>query len=117
MRNLFLILSTIFLIGCGETKYILMPQEGNAPTFETKDFKYKEVISIEAWPEEDENGTYIVTKEDDFTYFTEDYKNLRSNYNLLLRNIISFNGDVFKWNEEQNNKKPIEIDKAYIENF
>jgi len=103
----------LLLSGCSE-KIILVPQAEYYPTFPTSDFNTSQKYTIEMWIEtEDVNGTtitYLVAEKDDMKKFIRDTKELRSNYNLLLRKINQFNGIIKELNKIQNEKKPKEVD-------
>ena len=113
---MFLILSfsTITLTGCAEKRIVLVPQTEYYPTFNTSDFNTSKKVHIDMWVEtEEENGTikeYLVADKDAMLNFIRNTKELRSNYNTLLREIKVFNAIITEQNDIQSKKKPIEID-------
>lgn len=110
MRYYFLIISMLFLIGCGEDRFFLVPSADYSPTFKTSDFKQSKPFTLEGWEETDLNNTYIVTPKLHFLDFTKDAKTDKSKYNLLLKKIREFNLEIEKQNEYQKNRKPQEIE-------
>jgi len=104
----------MFFSGCADKRLILVPQSGYYPTFPTTDFQKSEKYKIDMWVEtEDVNGTtktYLVTEKNDMMGFIRDTKELRSNYNTLLKQINRFNQRIRELNKIQNEKKPTEIE-------
>jgi hypothetical protein len=110
-----ILLLSIF-VGCSDKRIILVPQTEYYPTFPTKDFNQSEKYKIDMWVEtEDVNGTtktYLVAEKIPMMSFIRNTKELRSNYNLLLKKLNEFNEEIKNQNKIQNEKKPIEVDKV-----
>jgi len=104
----------MFLTGCADKRLILVPQSEYYPTFPTTDFQKSEKYKIDMWVEtEDVNGTtktYLVAEKNDMMGFIRNTKELRSNYNILLRKINEFNQKIKEQNKIQNEKKPTEVE-------
>ena len=109
-----IIINLMFLTGCADKRLILVPQSEYYPTFPTTDFKKSEKYKIDMWVEtEDVNGTtktYLVAEKNDMMGFIKDTKELRSNYNILLKKINEFNQKIKELNKIQNEKKPTEVE-------
>jgi len=112
-----LILALLILIGfsgCANKQIILVPQAEYYPTFNTDDFNSSKSVELEMWVEtEDVNGTtktYLVAEKDDMLMLIENTKFLRSNYNVLLKQLKIFNERIKELNKLQNEKQPKEVD-------
>ncbi len=114
MKYLLGIFLVLLLSGCADKRLILVPQAEYYPTFPTHDFGKSEKYNINMWVEtEDVNGTtktYLVAEKTPMMGFVRDTKELRSNYNLLLRKINDFNVKIKTMNKIQSEKKPTEVD-------
>jgi len=107
-------LAMLTMSACADKRLILVPQSEYYPTFPTQDFKKSKKVKLDMYVEqEDVNGTtitYLVTRKEDMMSFIKDTKELRSNYNVLLRKINEFNLKIKEQNRIQNEKKPTEIE-------
>jgi len=114
LLSIFMVLLVGILSGCADKRIILVPQTEYYPTFDTSDFNVSRKQDLEMWVEtEDVNGTtktYLVAEKTPMLIFIKDTKELRSQYNVLLRKINDFNEKIKEQNEIQNNKKPQEIE-------
>jgi len=114
LLSIFVILLVGILSGCADKRIVLVPQTEYYPTFDTSDFNVSRKQDLEMWVEtEDVNGTtktYLVAEKTKMLIFIKDTKELRSQYNVLLRKINDFNEKIKEMNEIQNNKKPQEIE-------
>ena len=112
-KIIILVIALLSIVGCAEKRIILVPQNSYNPTFDTSDFNVSSPYKIDMWVEtEDINGstmTYLVTDKNDMMGFIRNTKELRSNYNLLLKKINEFNNKIKEQNRIQNEKKPYEI--------
>ena len=109
------LLLTLFLFsGCADKRIVLVPQSEYYPTFPTQDFNMSKKYPISYWVEtEDVNGTtetYLVAEEKDLLGFIKNTKELRMNYNVLLRKLNMFNLEIQELNKIQNEKKPTEVE-------
>ncbi len=106
---------TFALSGCADKRIILVPSSQYYPTFPTSDFQPKPTkYPLAVWEQsQDVNGTikfYLAGDKKDILKYIEDAKQTRSDYNLLLRSINNFNGQIETQNKLQNDKKPQEIE-------
>ena len=114
MKYIIILISTIFIFSsCTSTKYILVPQAEYYPTFSVQDFsEYEDIdvkVNVKKVLENNTTVTYIIVHEDEFIKFLKYTKTIKNEHNLLLRRIKEFNTEINKINEEQKNKKPIEV--------
>ena len=110
-----LLLMLLSISGCTDKRLILVPQSSYMPTFPTMDFNKSSSYEIEFWIEEektDDNKTNLlmVAEKTPMLGFIRNTKELRSNYNLLLRKVNEFNLKIKELNKIQNDKKPTEIE-------
>jgi hypothetical protein len=115
MKKIIFIMAFLLMFsGCADKRLILVPQSEYYPTFPTTDFQKSEKHKIDMWIEtEDVNGTtktYLVAEKTPMMSFIRDTKELRSNYNLLLKKINEFNAKIKEQNRIQNEKKPTEVE-------
>jgi len=112
--SVLLALTVIGFSGCAEKRIVLVPQSEYYPTFPTTDFNTSKPYKLEMWAEtEDVNGTtenYLVAEKLQMMGFIRDTKDLRGNYNLLLKKLNEFNTKIEDMNQVQNSKKPQEVD-------
>jgi len=112
-KIIILAIALLSIVGCAEKRIILVPQNSYNPTFDTSDFNTSKPYKIDMWVEtEDINGstmTYLVTDKIDMMGFIRNTKELRSNYNILLRKINEFNQKIKELNKMRNEKKPTEV--------
>ena len=107
-----LLLTLVLFVGCTpKDRIILVPQSQDYPTFNTTDFKLKQSFPLEVWEEEDENGKYIVGKEQHVLEFIKWSKQNRSDYNVLLKQLNNFNKRIIILNDISKNKQPQEVQK------
>ena len=109
------LLLTLFLFsGCADKRIVLVPQAEYYPTFPTQDFRISQKYPMSYWAEtEDVNGTtitYLVADEKDLLGFIKNTKELRTNYNVLLKKLNMFNLEIQEQNRIQNEKKPTEVE-------
>ena len=102
------ILMLLSFTGCSE-RIILVPQAQYYPTFHTNDFNKSTPVSLIIWEQKDGNNTYLVADKENMIKLIKDTKNLRSNYNILLEELIKFNLRIRELNRLQGEKKPTEI--------
>ena len=112
LRNLILTLLVLVFTACADKRIILIPSSTYYQTFNTSDFKESPKYKLDMWVETDDvNGTkktYLVEEKDSMLNFIKNTKELRSNYNTLLRKINVFNQRINELNQNQN-RKPVEI--------
>jgi len=112
----FLLFVFIFT-GCAKDRLIYIPSKTYYPTFPTNDFSKSEKYPLTYWVEEEVEeveGTikvrkYMVVHLEDGLDLISHTKELRADYNLLLKKLEEFNFKVRVLNEEQELQKPIEI--------
>jgi len=111
MKHLALsVLIALTFSGCiFDTKYILVPQTVEYPTFPTEAFSLKGKQSTEIWQEQDSEGEYLCTKKDDGLKILKDAKLTKVDYNTLYTKLIEFNKKIEALNEKQKNQKPKEV--------
>lgn len=113
MKNILILVSIASMLiftGCVEKQIILVPQSEYYPTFNTSDFNTSESYKLTMWAQKDRNGTAVCSEQSEMLGLIEDTKTLRSNYNVLLKELNKFNKIILEMNEIQRNKKPKEVD-------
>lgn len=107
-------LVSIFIVftfsGCFSAKVILVPQVQYYPQFSTVDFNTSKKYTLDIWEECDNNSTYIVGYKEDMLEFFKSTKILRSDYNVLLRQLKKFNLRIDELNKKQAELKPQTIE-------
>jgi len=107
---LFMFVFSLLLVGCTEKQIILVPQINYYPVFPINEFKESKTITLNIWTQEKIINKVpikeIVMTEVDFLRYAKDILELRSNYNLLLNNVIEFNEEINKRNIEQDEQEP-----------
>jgi len=111
-----LLIMLLGISGCAGKRIVLVPQSEYYPTFNTSDFNVSKPYKIDFWIEEEtidnKTNTLMVAEKNNMMGFIRNTKELRSNYNILLRKINEFNQKIKELNKIQNEKKPIEVESV-----
>jgi outer membrane biogenesis lipoprotein LolB len=102
VKNLLLLFSSIlFLSACSaEQQYIATPCECPKVTYTKTQI---EDLNVSIWKEKGGNTSYISMEESDFSKLYDAYQTLKTQYNILLHNIESFNSMIDNINSKDIN--------------
>lgn len=112
MKILYIIAFTLLLFsGCADKTVIYEPNKTYYPTFPITDFNQSEPHNLDIYvlDEKIDNQILIGIPEDNLMFFIKDTKELRSNYNLLIKKIKEFNIKIKELNKKQDDQKAVEV--------